>query len=585
MALEISAMVLVIAIALFHSRFGLYSGVINVFCSITAACLAFGFWRPLTELLVGFEGLTDHARYLDGVTLVAVFILTLSILRSVADKYIRGNVHVPPLADTIGGGLCGFVNAQLAIGILVIGMMLLPFGGRAGLYSRFERSETETRPDGTAVFERNAIMLVSPDDFTLGLVSFVSGGSLQGPANFNRVYPNFADWVYSTGNTISWESETTYAVKARDGAIKVDSWWYPEQVGQVILASLRADPPTEENPNPPFQPAQAYQLDEDGKQLLGVRLTATPAVADGKGGGTMRFRPTMLRLVGQLGGEDGEIAEYYPRIVGGADSRLGGSNRIVDWDTNFSLRLDGETPLNLYYVVPEEGFDPWFIEFGRYVRAEVEDGTLAEAPADEILLTPTDGAAIAGAQSARRPRRAPGAPQPYNLPLPVARSSVSQLEGTGTRMRAGRIAADVAALQAGAQEIATFERQQRGDLVHVRYQPRRRGSTLGRTLDLASRTDSYFVRDALGARYRMVGWYTTVNRGSGPFIELFYAPPGTTLSNTYNGSINPQSLQWREIEQVGVTMLFLIPQGRDPAALVNQQGKEVDRGAWDVTIR
>ena len=127
MVLNGIALVLVLGITFYHSLFGLFSGLINVVCSILAVMIAFGFLGPVNELLTG-QGL--HPGYTEASALVGLFVVSLATLRYLADTLLRGNVRLPMYVDWIGGGLCGLINAQLAVGVLVLGLLLLPFGGR-----------------------------------------------------------------------------------------------------------------------------------------------------------------------------------------------------------------------------------------------------------------------------------------------------------------------------------------------------------------------------------------------------------------------------------------------------------------------
>ena len=53
MVLNICALLFVLGITFMHSLFGLFSGIINVFCTITALAVAFGCAEPLTRAVTG----------------------------------------------------------------------------------------------------------------------------------------------------------------------------------------------------------------------------------------------------------------------------------------------------------------------------------------------------------------------------------------------------------------------------------------------------------------------------------------------------------------------------------------------------
>ena len=139
MALQMLALGFVIGITAMQAMHGLFSGMIMVMCSIVAAVVALGFFEPLNDFASQY---IKHPNYAAPGVLVASFLLTLIILRLVADSLLRGNIRLPRYLDLGGSIACGFVSAQIVVGILMMGLLMLPLGER-DLYQAYG----DLRPD------------------------------------------------------------------------------------------------------------------------------------------------------------------------------------------------------------------------------------------------------------------------------------------------------------------------------------------------------------------------------------------------------------------------------------------------------
>ena len=75
MILNVFALIFVLGITFIHSMFGLFSGIINVLCSITALAVAFGFYEVVDNLVT--EQFQLPPQYTGAASLVVLFVLTL----------------------------------------------------------------------------------------------------------------------------------------------------------------------------------------------------------------------------------------------------------------------------------------------------------------------------------------------------------------------------------------------------------------------------------------------------------------------------------------------------------------------------
>ena len=97
---------------------GFFSSLINMVVTIIAAVIALSVWEPLAYWLMG--QLTDQW-LLDGVwgaSLVLPFIIVLGALSISVNAFLRANVKVSGVADTVGGALCGLVAGFICTGIV-----------------------------------------------------------------------------------------------------------------------------------------------------------------------------------------------------------------------------------------------------------------------------------------------------------------------------------------------------------------------------------------------------------------------------------------------------------------------------------
>ena len=87
MVLIILVSLLVLGIAFYQIIQGLFSAMIMTILTVLAAAIAFNFYEPLGDLLVGRLGAYAHPA-----ALLALFVIPLFVLRELFDRVIRGNV-------------------------------------------------------------------------------------------------------------------------------------------------------------------------------------------------------------------------------------------------------------------------------------------------------------------------------------------------------------------------------------------------------------------------------------------------------------------------------------------------------------
>lgn len=583
MALNIAALFLVAAITFMHSMFGLFSGLINVLCTIVAMCVAFGFYTPLNDWMA--KDMEFSPAYSEPIALMMLFFVTLLALRSLADQFIRGNVHINQYADWGGGAVCGFVNGQIAVGMLAIGSGMLPLGDRVMMFQRYERSNTtQAEHEKVADFKRNTLWLRS-DEFATGLFSILSSGSLRSDVQFATVYPNFTDAMWYSNNTVQPQNMPVPYRDKRNGdgnnALKLDSWW---EVKGPLEARYREEVPTERVGRPQMSPMSFKAA--SGMKIIGVRLTLGAAAADKNQTSKLHlFRASTLRLVGKRGDD---TTQYTPIALAGHDKELAaGAIRVVDLDTNVSMEGSDQT-IDVYYEVPDD-FMPSFVEYKRHARTAMNTGPAKAAPGE--LVKATTPSATGG------PSRG-GAPQFFwegnsgvNFALPFEFGADELKRGSGQDLRIesdklafGRIFGRKEAFEAQPNKniVKDFAAPDGWRLVQIKYNPKKAASIVGDVFNYAARLNQYKVVDNNGNSYLMVGYWAVVKRGGKDFFEIYY-DWSNDGGQTGPGAANHSMLDFKEIsaneynaDDSTVTLLFLVKSNSQLTKLENQKGESKD---------
>ena len=111
---------------------------ISAIIAVLAAALAVSYHEPIVTGLLGGK-FADQA---PGMTLCILFAVIYLVIRTLADKFVPGNLRMPVLAEKIGAGLMGIVAGLFAGGIVAIAAQSLPFGSSVGMFSRYETSDS-----------------------------------------------------------------------------------------------------------------------------------------------------------------------------------------------------------------------------------------------------------------------------------------------------------------------------------------------------------------------------------------------------------------------------------------------------------
>ena len=107
-------------IAYWWANQGLFSALLHLLCVIAAGAIALGTWELVTINLTLKGGFQEYAW---GVTLMALFVVSLVVLRITLDRLVPANVDLPHWANLVFGGILG-----AGAGIITMGMFLISAG-------------------------------------------------------------------------------------------------------------------------------------------------------------------------------------------------------------------------------------------------------------------------------------------------------------------------------------------------------------------------------------------------------------------------------------------------------------------------
>jgi len=187
MILMILATLLVLGITLYQVLQGTFSAWIMAVLTTLCAAVALATYEPLAEAWL-YE---RQPAYADGVALMALFVVPLLVLRIVIDLVFTRNVTMNDWVGRVGGGVLGFVTAQVLVGMLLIAMQMLPMGRGLLYYEPFDAD----------LKRQSRCWPFCPDDFTLALLTGLDGSALKGERTFDEVHDNLLRELYCRRNT------------------------------------------------------------------------------------------------------------------------------------------------------------------------------------------------------------------------------------------------------------------------------------------------------------------------------------------------------------------------------------------------
>jgi len=182
MILIAAAWLLVLAIALYQSMYGMFSAIILAVLTTICAVFALGTYEWLGPMFL----YASQPAYADALSLAIHFIIPLIVLRTLFDKLITKNAPLGGRADRIAGGVIGFYTGAVMVGVLTIMLQMLPLGATILGFTPYNSS-----------LERESSIYC--DQFVVGL--FKAAGGLASDRPFVKNHDNLLLELFCARNT------------------------------------------------------------------------------------------------------------------------------------------------------------------------------------------------------------------------------------------------------------------------------------------------------------------------------------------------------------------------------------------------
>jgi hypothetical protein len=118
---------IMLVVAYAHTREGFFSAFCMLINTFIAGLVAFNFWEPIANAIEASLQRSVLEGFEDFILIIALFCLTLGLLRAVTNNLNANVVELEPLVNQIGGGVIGFINGYLTTGFLICALQTLPW--------------------------------------------------------------------------------------------------------------------------------------------------------------------------------------------------------------------------------------------------------------------------------------------------------------------------------------------------------------------------------------------------------------------------------------------------------------------------
>ena len=544
--------ILIFAIAVLQSSQGAFSALIMTVLTICCAAASIGTYEWIAvKYLMAWKPDYAHA-----IAIAVVFGIPLLILRLVTDKLIRRTCLLPGWFDRAGAGLCGLITGFVVTGMLEFALTNVPMGVSFLGYQRVlvtpdpeaRKTSSEEPPDPRAPIKE---YYLTPDRFAVGLATLLSHGIFAGEHGLAEGNPDIVEataWLNAVPATVS-----RYAAA---GSISV------KEVSKVPFVYKHKIPPPRSHDPPQFDPVSPGS----GNEFWAVRVALGNAARDTRKSHLFTIR--QFRLVGRER-NDGPFGQYYPIAIQQQDDTQAVNRHISHvhaggkyWSIVDDLFKPRDGKINEVEVVFElpKGFAADFLEYKRSGRAKItlkETPGTTSAPATPSSATvtstpptppPTEPETRRGRSRRNRRERSEdetvadsgrggnvrgittvaassffGDQTPIELKAYQADRDPQVRRG---RIRNGHFVGNMDE-QAGGQDrpASHFDVPRDKRLLQLNTARLHSRSGLGRILDQALQTvQNFYVEDATGNRYSIVGKYAIASVNGREVIEVQYFP-------------------------------------------------------------
>lgn len=569
MWLSLICIALLIAVVVRQATEGLFSAFIMTMLTICCAAAAFGTYEWAAANLLAPYWKPDFSL---PIALGVLFGVPLLVLRLAFDRLIRRACLLPAWVDRLGGGVCGLVTGLIVVGVAANCVQMIPFAyGSVVGYSRtgvVDPAKRAVEASPRAADEERELFL-RPDRFAAGLAAVLSDGIFSGRASFFDYHP---DLLQSVG----WVGAVHADVSrfAKPGSISVVTSEPVQFVYTLIPGNPRQQEEAQYEPmNPPagreFRMVRVRLGNEarDTRRSHVFTLRQFKLVGEPKGGGGLeQYHPIAIQQE-----DPNEIPNRHIRY------RRVGKKDVPVIDDMYAPRDDHPNEVEIVFELPV-GFAPNFLEYkhlarvslsfnkaeGRRGRESAEgnrsetrpEATSPKAPTPEAAPPEASGRGVATPEAKPPPastqptetvaeqpeqpntgrKRAGGrvktvaagrAGSHFGDDMPMTMRAYQRYKNAEISREAltdGHLVGEVDAQQDGTDPpVSKFDVPEDKRLLQLRVDRMTARSLLGHILSQAiSTVQNYFVMDARGRQYPVVGKYAIADARGRKVIEVQY---------------------------------------------------------------
>ena len=325
---------------------GLFSNIIMAVLSLVSAITALNYYEPLAVLLNDKVGMMNIGWR--GISLLAIFVVTLFALRTVSDQLIKGNMNFPMIIDRLGSGICALVSSLTISGMIALGLQNMPI---STIILGFDRcGESLQQP------ESDKGLFPFGDRFVTTIMNKASCYCMAGRDSFAHHHPDYLRELYL--NRLIPDEFKGSRQEAGSDALKVEEVW-------LVDSELRDT-----------QNQEAVML-KTGESLIGVRIKLKPGQGNRGDMGTVdtdrtiRFSMGQIRLAGFNPNRPDKPG--YSRYPIGFHAKGNSAYIKKSLKEGYFYKSSQNKPLSLLFKWPGniKKAPPQYIEFKRSSRAPV----------------------------------------------------------------------------------------------------------------------------------------------------------------------------------------------------------------------
>ncbi|MFQ5422449.1 MAG: CvpA family protein [Phycisphaerae bacterium] len=460
MFFSIMVALMVLLVVMFSARQGLFSALIMFVESAVACMVAFDLYETVYDLIhesigpgIGFP-----------LSLMAIFLVMLLLLRVASDKLIPGNVHVHQYLNWAGGSLFGLFTGLIVVGTALIAIEMLPIGSSLFGFERYQQDD-----EGLPVRKN---LTFKPDAFVAGMLDTFSTGRFGGDNPFAHAKPGLIDDLYSA--RCSTQTEARH-VLPKD-ALAVQACWDASRIDvvthEIVGGQLKRTFTTSES------------LGMGSTQKFFVCRVHVSSSAQHEKNPAIRFRLPQFRIVGPppsqgATGPDPAVylaagmSDLYINVkhdrhkVSAAQVRRlvrfgSQTDFILDASATGTVASEGGYTFDVAFEVPED-FEPWYLEFKRGARFEFPRDPKAELYRSE---PPAGASGAIGTKAVAESPTPASPPRPKVGQAPGGRTHIA----TATEDRTGVLSTLPFALDGSAPILQNYvggDRKFHGGQVHL----------------------------------------------------------------------------------------------------------------------